>query len=114
MHELAIAASLLDRVQTHVDRLGAVRVMTINLVVGERAGIVDDSLRFSFELLTAGTPAEGARLNLRRTPMRFRCPRCDRDYSPHGADFRCADCANVGEVIDDGSELMIESLEVEQ
>ncbi len=73
MHEMAIAASLLERVEIHATRLGAARIAAINLVVGERAGIVDDSLRFSFELLAAGTAAEGVRINVRRTPLRFRC-----------------------------------------
>jgi len=114
VHELSVAAALLERAETHADRLRASKVLAINLVIGERACIADDSLRFSFELLTPGTVAEGARLVVRRTPMRFRCPRCDRDYSPVGADFRCPACGNVGQVVDDGSELTIESLEVAQ
>lgn len=111
MHELSVAAALLERVEVHADRVGGKRVLAVNLVVGERAGIVEDSLRFSFELLAAGTPADGARIGVRWTPMRFHCPRCDRDYGPVGGDFRCPACETVGEVADDGGELVIESLE---
>lgn len=114
MHELGIAASLLERVESHVERLGATRVAAINLVVGERAGIVDDSLRFSFELLTAGTAAEGAQINVRWVPMRFHCGECDQEYSPAGADFRCPTCQANGNLTDDGTALVIESLEIEQ
>lgn len=114
MHELSVAAHLLERIEQHAVRMDASKVLAINLVVGERACIVADALRFSFDLLATGSAAEGARLNVRRTPMRFRCAGCDASYAPTAADFRCPDCLAIGQVTDDGSELLIESLEVEQ
>lgn len=113
MHELSVMAYLLERVETHADRLGATKVVAINLVVGERSSFVDDSLLFYFDLLTPGTLADGAQLNLRRTLMRCHCQPCDRDFHPTGVNFRCPDCDTVGQVTDDGSEVLIESLEVE-
>lgn len=113
MHELSVMSYLLERVETHADRLGATKVVAINLVVGERSSFVDDSLLFYFDLLTPGTRADGARLNLRRTLMRCHCQGCDRDFHPSGLDFRCPACDTVGQVTDDGSEVLIESLEVE-
>ena len=86
--------------------------VAINLLVGERAGI-DDSLGFYFELLTADTLAEGARLSIRRTPMRFHCAVCESDSRPRGGDFRCPRCVAIGRLTDDGSHLMIESIEIE-
>ena len=112
MHELSIAAYLLEAVEAHAQHHGPSRLLAINLVVGERAGIVDDSLRFSFDLLASGTTAEGAQINIRRTPMRFHCMECDSSYTPDEADFRCPSCGTVGRVTDDGSELLIESIEI--
>lgn len=113
MHELSIASYLLEAVAEQARESGASRVLAINLVIGERAGVVDDSLRFSFELLAAGTPAEGAQINVRRTPMRFRCDACAADYAPEGDNFRCPGCGSVGALADDGSALLIESIEIE-
>jgi hydrogenase nickel incorporation protein HypA/HybF len=113
MHELSIATYLLDAVVEQAQQVGASRVLAINLVVGERAGVVDDSLQFSFDLLAPSTLAEGARINTRRTPMRFHCAGCERDYSPANRDFRCPDCGTFGQLADDGSALVIESIEVE-
>lgn len=113
MHELSIASYLLEAVAAHAQEVGASRVLAINLVIGERAGIVDDSLQFCFELLAPGTLAEGAKINTRRTPMRFHCPGCDDEYTPSGEHFRCPRCGAVGAVADDGSELLIESIEIE-
>jgi hydrogenase nickel incorporation protein HypA/HybF len=113
MHEFSVMSYLLEAVQERAQELEARKVLAINLVVGDRAGIVDDSLGFYFDMLTPGTLVEGALLNVRRTPMRFHCSRCDDDYSPVGADFDCPTCRTVGRVTDDGSTLLIESIEIE-
>jgi len=111
---MSIAAALQERIEVHAERLGGARIAAVNLVVGEWAGIDDDALRFSFELLTAGTAVEGTQLKLRRTPLRVHCAGCYEEFTRSGSDFKCPRCGVVGRVVDDGSELMIESLEVEQ
>lgn len=113
MHELSVMTYLVESVDGHAREIGAKRVLAINLVVGERTSFVDDSLLFYFDMLTPGTLAEGSQLNVRRTFMRFHCGQCARDYRPTGANFRCPTCDTVGQVTDDGSELLIESLEIE-
>jgi len=112
MHECALMSYLLESVESAAREHGANRVLAVNVVMGERAG-VDDSLLFYFDLLTPGTVAEGARLNVRRTRMRFQCAECSREYSPSGADFVCQDCGRVGQLVDAASDLYIDSLEIE-
>ena len=113
MHELSVTSYLVEAVDKQARELGAKRVMTINLIVGERSGIVDDSLRFYFEMLSPGTLVEGAELVINRTSLRFRCAGCDEDYHPAGADFECPLCGTIGRLVDDASDLLIESLEIE-
>jgi len=113
MHELSVMTYMLETVEAHAQRIGAKKVLAINLVIGERTSIIDDSILFYFDALTPGTVAEGAHLNVRRTRMQFHCAACDADYTPSGADFQCPRCQTVGQVTDDGSELLIESMEVE-
>jgi hydrogenase nickel incorporation protein HypA/HybF len=114
MHELSIMTYLLEAVEEQAQQLGASKVRSINLVMGERAGM-DDSLLFYFDLLTPGTLAEGAQLHIRRTTMRFHCEPCDSEYSPalSRGDFSCPRCGSVGRLTDDGSNLLIESIEIE-
>jgi hydrogenase nickel incorporation protein HypA/HybF len=111
MHELSIMSHLLESVEREAERIGARRVVGIDLVIGERASVVDDSLLFCFDLLTAGTVAEGAEVRIRRTEMRFHCER-DGDYAREGEDFGCPRCRRVGRLTDQGSELLVESIEV--
>lgn len=113
MHELSVMGYLLETVEEQAQLIGAKKVLAINLVLGERASIFDDSLLFYFDLLTPGTVAEGAQLHVRRTELRFHCDRCASDYARVGDDFRCPSCHTVGQVTDEGSELLIESMEVE-
>lgn len=113
MHEFSVMSYLIDAVEAHAQQIGAKRVLAVNVVVGERSCVFDDSLLYCFDLLTPGTLAEGAELKVRRTRMRFHCARCGHGYHPAAADFRCPDCGTVGEVTDDGAELLIESMEVE-
>ena len=112
MHELSIAAYLVERIEAHAVRIGVERIVAVNLIVGDRACIEADALRFSYELLAAGTPGEGAAINVRRTPMRCHCGACAAPYEPEDSGYFCPRCGSLGQVTDDGSELMIESLEV--
>jgi len=105
---------LLESVEEQARLHGARKVVSINLVMGERASVVDDSLLFYFDMLTPGTLADGARLVIRRTPMQFSCAGCGKNYHPSGADFACPECSQVGQVTSDGSELLIESIEIEE
>ena len=113
MHELSVMSYMLDAVEQQARQSGARKVLAINLLVGERASFVDDSLLFYFDMLTPGRLSEGARLNIRRTPMRFHCPACDSDYTPAAGSFRCPGCGAIGQVTSDGCELLIESMEIE-
>ncbi|MEO5951860.1 MAG: hydrogenase maturation nickel metallochaperone HypA [Chloroflexia bacterium] len=113
MHELSIMSYLLDAVETKAKEMGASRVRAINLVVGERTGALDDSLLFYFDMLTPQTVVEGAKLNIRRTRMVFRCAECEEDYTPEVGGFDCGRCGVVGQMIYEASELLLESIEVE-
>jgi hydrogenase nickel incorporation protein HypA/HybF len=112
VHELSIMSYLLETVEQEAVRIGARKVVGINLVIGERASVIDDSLLFCFDMLTPGTVAEGATVHIRRTAMRFHCEK-DGHYTRRGDDFRCPHCHTVGRVTDEGSELLVESIEVE-
>ena len=73
MHELAITQSVVDAV---IERTGSAPVAGVRLRVGRLAGVVPDALRFCFELVTAGTPLEGAALEFEQPEGRGRCRTC--------------------------------------
>jgi hydrogenase nickel incorporation protein HypA/HybF len=73
MHELAITQSVVDAV---TGRTGDARVASVRVRVGRLAGVVPDAMRFCFELVTAGTPLEGAALEFDQPEGRARCRTC--------------------------------------
>lgn len=113
MHEFSVMSYLLETVEAKGQELGAQRILAINLVVGERSSIVDDSMLFYFDLMTPGTLAEGATLNVQRISSEFYCKQCDATYHP-GTDFRCPTCGAIGALTDVGSEFYIDSIEIER
>ncbi len=61
MHELSLAEGLVDLV---AERTAGRQVVAVNLRVGDRSGVVADALPFCFDVVTAGTPLEGAVLRI--------------------------------------------------
>src|SRR5512140_3730711 len=73
MHELAITQGVVDAVTA---RTGDAPVASVRVRVGRLAGVVPDAMSFCFELVTAGTPLEGAVLEFEQPEGRGRCRTC--------------------------------------
>lgn len=58
MHEIGIAASVLDIVRKEVAARPGVRAMTVGLRIGELAGVDPESLRFGFDALVKDSDLE--------------------------------------------------------
>ncbi len=109
MHELAVTRSMLGQVIAEAEKHGAARVTKISMLVGESAGVVPDCVRFYFETMKQGTPAEGAELEFKMVPLLLRCPKCGTEFSGIEDMCRC----NAGAETISGQEMVIESIEVE-
>jgi hydrogenase nickel incorporation protein HypA/HybF len=77
MHELAITQSVVNAV---TERTGSAPVAAVRVWVGRLAGVVPDAMRFCFELVTAGTPLEGAVLEIEQPEGRGRCRDCGEEF----------------------------------
>jgi hydrogenase nickel incorporation protein HypA/HybF len=111
MHELSIAASIVELVERHA---GGRRVRSVELKVGALRQVVPDSLAFAFELVTRDTPLAGARLEIEPVPASARCESCEAETVLVSFPWRCARCGGCELELRSGEELMIESLELEQ
>lgn len=114
MHELSVTQSILSIVVRHAEQAGAARVTDIRLVVGQLSSIVDDSVQFYWDLIAAGTLAEGARLHFQRRPAEMRCQACGAQFElAASAEFTCPRCASADVRVTSGEEFYVESIDVE-
>ncbi|HIE38842.1 MAG TPA: hydrogenase maturation nickel metallochaperone HypA [Anaerolineae bacterium] len=113
MHELPVTQSLLEIALRHAEEAGARRIVQLNVVIGELASIVDDSVQFYWDIISRGTIAEGAQLHFERMPGLLRCVACGHTFPLNGRDYDCPACGGSQVLPVGGDEFRLESIEVE-
>lgn len=108
MHEMAITQSIVDAV---CDRMGDAQVERICLEIGKLSGVVADSVRFCFDLVTAGTILEGARLEIVQPSGQARCRDCGAEFAMDDLLELCV-CGSANRELLAGEELRIREVEV--
>ena len=68
MHELSLMQAALDAAIASTVRNGAKRIHHIRLRVGQMSGVVPEALASAFAVLSPGTPAAGATLDIDCVP----------------------------------------------
>jgi hydrogenase nickel incorporation protein HypA/HybF len=108
MHELALTQSV---VETIVERTQSARVTAVYLGIGKVSGVLPDAVRFCFDVVAAGSPVEGARLEIEEPPGRARCRDCAREFEVDGLLVLCP-CGGANVEVLGGEELLIRAVEV--
>lgn len=114
MHEMSIARSLLEVIEQYAPTNDSVRVKVVRLKIGELAGVIPDSLRFCFEVVSEGTVAQGAELVIETVPLVGRCQACGTDFHVEGYVFLCPRCDSPQVELISGNELDVIELELEE
>lgn len=110
MHELAITENV---VAIALNAATNRQVKVITLMIGELSGVEQEAVRFCFDIVTKGTAAEGARLEIIKIPAIVRCRTCSADFHLTD-DWTCPACASIGGEVQGGREFYVESIEVEE
>jgi hydrogenase nickel incorporation protein HypA/HybF len=113
MHELPVTQSILKIALEHAEKANAKRVLDLNLVIGELATMVDDSIQFYWEIIAKDTIAEKATLHFRRVPAELECLSCSEKYPPTDGEYACPKCGGLRVKVLAGEEFLLESINVE-
>ena len=115
MHEFAICERLVEIAIQEVARLqpSPRKVRTVGIAVGGLQQIVPETLETAFEVLTRGTPLEGATLRIRTVPVLVRCRDCRAESEIPPTEFICPQCGGVVLDVLAGREFVLETLEVD-
>lgn len=112
MHELAVTESILKISLQHAGKAGAQRITAVNLVIGQFASIVDNSVQFYWDIMTRDTIAEGSLLNFERIPGEMTCSDCGHVFHPSDETFECPACSSSFVSITKGEEFRVDSIDV--
>jgi hydrogenase nickel incorporation protein HypA/HybF len=112
MHELSVAQRLVGVVQEELAGQ-QVRVTVVNLRLGPLSGVVAEALLFCFDIATADTILQGAKLEIEEVAPVVYCPECKQERElPSIQMQRCPVCHTPTPQVVRGRELEIVSLEV--
>jgi hydrogenase nickel incorporation protein HypA/HybF len=114
MHELGIAASILESVEKEAQRRPGVHISKVGVKIGELAGVDQDALSFGFEVLVKDTDFEPLSLELEYVPRIQRCSKCSHEFRMTEFDPRCPLCADFATICISGEELDIVYMEVDE
>jgi hydrogenase nickel incorporation protein HypA/HybF len=76
------------------------------------AGVVVDSLEFCFQAVVAGTPLQGAQLDVHYVPLRLHCSKCNATTEIDMPQFFCDSCGASTVTIVSGTELQVMEIEM--
>jgi hydrogenase nickel incorporation protein HypA/HybF len=115
MHELSIAANIVEAAAAELQRLQPrpARLIRAKVAVGEMRQVVREHLEFAYETLTRGTDTEGSALEIRIVPLAGKCEDCGWTGEISKTLFQCAACGSRRAQLVGGMELYLDALEVE-
>lgn len=113
MHELSLAEQLLPPLLETAEDHRAGRVTAVVVRAGALQQIVPESLAMAFAAVAAGTIAEGATLTVETVPVTARCRRCQHEFEVQEFLFVCPTCGVADVETTGGTELFLQSLELE-
>lgn len=113
MHEMSLAENVLQIIQDAARNQGFTRVRTVWLEIGQLACVEKEALRFGFDVVTHGSIAEQARLEIIETAGQGRCEKCAENFPLVALYEACPECGSYEIKVTGGGAMRVKELEVE-
>jgi len=114
LHELSIAAAILDRVAAEAARHAGARFTKVGIRVGELSGVDPEALSFGFEALKTESPWERLALEIEYCCRKQCCRHCQHTFtSSNNYETQCPKCGAGNTILVAGEELDIAFIETE-
>jgi hydrogenase nickel incorporation protein HypA/HybF len=111
VHELGLCEGILDAVQR---RAAGRRVTRVRVRVGAQHRVVPSAFDQSFALVSQGTVADGAAVDLVVVPVRVKCVECGHEAEAADPLAACPACGGLDLESTGGDELILEAIHVEE
>jgi len=113
MHELAITEGIFEAAVPEALKHGAKRILEIRLKIGVLSGVIPECIEEYFNMISAGTIAEGAKIKVEYIPVSIECRQCGYKGGIDRYKKRCPHCESRDIKITGGREYYVDSLEVQ-
>ena len=113
MHEMALVESVLQILEEQAIEQDFKLVKTVWLEVGALSHVEPEALKFCFDAVVCDSLADGAKLEILRTPGKAWCYYCDDFVEVSSALDACATCGKYEMRMTGGDEMRVHKLEVE-
>jgi hydrogenase nickel incorporation protein HypA/HybF len=112
MHELAIISSIVSIAEEEVQKAGGHGVESIELEIGELAGIEWHALDFAWEVGVQKSVLENAQLEIEKVEGEAKCFECRHEFNIKTLYDSCPKCGSYFNEIKKGKELRVKALTV--
>ena len=115
MHELQVTESILSIVLKHAQENNVRKIVSIHLKIGELSDLENEWIQRYFDYLSNGTVAEGAKLEIERSPVVMQCNSGLHKFEvdiKQMKDIQCPECGDKDCKLISGREYYIKHMEV--
>ncbi len=112
MHEMSLCEGIIQVLEETARTQSFCVIHKVYLEIGALAGVELDALRFGFEVVSRGTVAEAACLEVIMVPGRAWCLPCGTEVAVHQRYDACPHCGSHQLQVTAGEEMRIKELEV--
>jgi hydrogenase nickel incorporation protein HypA/HybF len=110
MHEMALAESMIEIVESTARRNGASRVTEVRLELGALSHVEREALAFCFDAVTRGGLADGAKLEIVATPGVAWCMPCAQSVPIAQRGDACPHCGGYQLQVTAGDEMRVKDI----
>lgn len=112
MHEVSLMEQTLEIALENAHQQGANKINRLKMRIGEMSGVVPEALEFAFDVVTEGTIASGAILEIESVPVICYCGHCQQEFKPADLFYQCPQCEQLSSQVRSGKEIELTSLEL--
>lgn len=113
MHEFSIAESILRTALAEAEKRQSKRICSLRIRLGKASHIEPESLEFCIRVAAKGTIAKDARMEITPLELTAKCRKCGCIFIIRSTQRLCPGCDGENLEILTGSEVFLESLEVD-
>ncbi len=112
MHELSVCQALIEQVVGIARAHNATAVERVLLRIGPLSGVEPALLMTAYPIAAAGTPAEGAVLEIEQAAVTVRCRACGHEGEVPANRLLCPACGDYHTEMLSGDELLLARVEL--